>query len=48
MGRIIMPPRDLRYPYPKAVGSGYGVAKIIGRAMAKEHFPKWGDYMRNY
>lgn len=43
---MIMPPRDLHYPYPKAVGSGYGVAKIVGRAMVKEHFNKWGDYMR--
>lgn len=46
MGRIINPPKDLHYPHPKAVGIGYGVAKIIGRVMVKEHIPKWGDYMR--
>lgn len=41
-----MPPKDIRYSYPKAVGRGYSVGKIIGRAMLKEHFRKWGDYMR--
>ena len=41
-----MPPKDIRYPHPNAVGSGYEAAKIIGRAMEIEHFPKWGDYMR--
>ena len=45
-GQIRMPPKDIRYPYPKAVGRGYSVGKIIGRAMVLEHFPKWGDYMR--
>lgn len=46
MGKIKMPPKDIRYPYPKAVGKGYSTAKIIGRAMIKERFDKWGDYMR--
>ena len=46
MGKIKIPPNDVRYPHPKAVGLGYETAKIIGRAMVKEHFPKWGDYMR--
>ena len=46
MGKIKMPPRDIRYPYPKAVGYGYSIGKIIGRAMMKESFHKWGDYMR--
>jgi len=41
-----MPPNDIDYPYPKAVGKGHTVGKIIGRAMKKEHFPKFGDYMR--
>lgn len=45
-GRIINPPKNIRYPYPKAVGQGYSVGKIIGRAMEIERFPKWGDYMR--
>ena len=46
MGKIKMPPEKIKYPYPKAVGIGYGVAEILGRAMVKESFPKWGDYMR--
>lgn len=46
MGRIINPPRDICYPYPKAVGKGSSVAKIIGRAMVEENFPGWGDYTR--
>src|SRR3989344_168501 len=46
MGRIIMPPKNIHYPYPKAVGKGYTVGKIIGRAMEIERFPKFGDYMR--
>ena|SRR3989338_1874011 len=46
MGKIIMPPKNIHYPYPKAVGSGYTVGKIIGRAMEMERFPKFGDYMR--
>ncbi len=41
-----MPPRDIYYPYPKAVGHGHSVGKVIGRAMEIEFFPKWGDYMR--
>ena len=46
MGKIRMPPKNIDYPYPKAVGRGYSVGKIIGRAMEIEHFPKFGDYMR--
>lgn len=46
MGKIRIPPKDIKYPYPKAVGHGYSVGKIIGRAMEIECFPKWGDYMR--
>ena len=46
MGKIRIPPPDIKYPYPKAVGNGYSIGKVIGRAMIKEHFPKWGDYMR--
>lgn len=46
MGKIIMPPKDIDYPHPKAIGWGRSVAKIIGRAMEIERFPKWGDYMR--
>lgn len=46
MGKIKMPPTNIKYPYPKAVGSGYSVAKIIGRAMEIEYFSKFGDYMR--
>jgi len=46
MGKIKNPPSDIRYPYPKAVGSGFSTGKIIGRAMEREHFSKWGDYMR--
>jgi|SRR3989344_4546829 len=46
MGEIKMPPKDINYSYPKAVGRGYSVGKIIGRAMVKERFPRWGDYMR--
>ena len=41
-----MPPKNIHYPYPKAVGKGYTVGKIIGRAMEIERFPKFGDYMR--
>lgn len=41
-----MPPKDIKYPYPKAVGHGYSIGKIIGRAMIIERFNKWGDYMR--
>ena len=41
-----MPPRDIRYPYPKAVGKGYSFGKIVGRAMIKESYRNWGDYMR--
>jgi len=41
-----MPPKDIRYPYPKAVGEGLSIGKIIGRAMETECFPKFGDYMR--
>ncbi len=46
MGKIREKPKDIRYPYPKAVGRGYSIGKIIGRAMKIEHFSKWGDYMR--
>ena|ERR1017187_9518223 len=46
MGKIKMPPKEIRYPHPKAVGQGHSVAKIIGRVMEIERFPKWGDYMR--
>lgn len=43
-----MPPNNIDYPHPEAVGRGRGrsVAKIVGRAMQIERFPKWGDYMR--
>ncbi len=41
-----MPPKDINYPHPKAVGRGHSVAKIVGRAMEIERFPGWGDYMR--
>lgn len=41
-----MPPKDISYPRPKVVGPGYESARIIGRAMVMERFPKWGDYMR--
>lgn len=46
MGKIRIPPNDIHYPYPKAVGKGFSTGKIIGRAMVLEKFPKWGDYMR--
>ena len=46
MGKIKIPPKDINYPYPKAVGKGYSTGKIIGRAMVLESFVKWGDYMR--
>ena len=46
MGKIRDEPKDIKYPYPKAVGLGYSVGKIIGRAKQIEHFSKWGDYMR--
>ena len=46
MGQINKKPKDIRYPYPKAVGEGYSIGKIIGRARVKEHFPGFGDYMR--
>lgn len=46
MGRIIMPPKPISYPYPKAVGEGYSKAEVIGRVMQIEQFPGWGDYMR--
>jgi len=46
MGAIKKIPKDIKYPYPKAIGRGYSVGKIIGRTMVMEHFPKWGDYMR--
>jgi len=46
-GRIVMPPRDLYYPYPKALGiDGGSRAKVKGRAMEIEQFPEFGDYMR--
>jgi len=41
-----MPPGDVTYPYPKAVGRGHSVGKIIARAMIMESFSRWGDYMR--
>jgi hypothetical protein len=46
MGQIRKPPKDIHYPYPKAVGEGYSNGKKIGRAMELERFPKFGDYMR--
>lgn len=46
MGKIREKPGDIHYPYPKAVGEGYSVGKIIGRVMEIEQFPKFGDYMR--
>lgn len=46
MGKIKMPPRNIYYPYPKAVGKGFTTGIIIGRAMEIEKFPKFGDYMR--
>ena len=46
MGKIREKPKDICYPYPKAVGTGASVGKIIGRAKVEEKFPKWGDYMR--
>ena len=46
MGKIRIPPKDIRYPHPKAVGPGYETAKVIGRAMVLEKFPGWGHYMR--
>ena len=46
MGKINKKPKDIHYPYPKAVGEGYSIGKIIGRAMELERFPKFGDYMR--
>jgi len=46
MGKLREKLKDIQYPYPKALGQGCSVGKIIGYAMVKEHFPKWGDYMR--
>ncbi|MDO8492364.1 MAG: hypothetical protein Q7S34_01850 [bacterium] len=46
MGKIKNPPTNIRYPYPKAVGEGFTIGKIIGRAMEIERFSKFGDYMR--
>ncbi len=46
MGKIRRPPKNICYPYPKAIGRGYSIGKIIGRATEIERFPKWGDYMR--
>ena len=46
MGKIREKPSDIHYPYPKAVGEGYSIGRIIGRAMEIEYFPKFGDYMR--
>jgi hypothetical protein len=46
MERIIDPPKDIRYPRPKAVGPGYEIGKIIGRVKCQESFSDWGDYMR--
>ncbi len=47
MGRIIMPPKPIHYPYPKAVGKkGYSIGIVLGRAMHTEHFKNWGDYKR--
>ena len=46
MGKIIMPPRLIRYPKPKAVGKGFTKGKVLGRVMRKERFKNWGDYMR--
>ena len=47
MGKIIMPPRNIYYPYPKALGKkGGSTGKIIGRAMVLESGLGTGDYMR--
>jgi len=46
LGKIKKIPKDIPYPYPKAVGQGYSTGKIIGRAMTIERFSRWGDYMR--
>lgn len=41
-----MPPKPIHYPPPKAVGGKIQEAEIVGRAMIKESFENWGDYMR--
>ncbi len=47
MGKIIMPPKPIRYPYPKAIGKrGYSKGNVLGRVMLIESFKNWGDYMR--
>ena len=46
MGKIKMPPSDIKYSFPKSVGKGHSIAIILGRAMIKEHFEGFGDYMR--
>ncbi len=46
MGIIRMPPRPIRYPFPKAVGEGYSKGIVLGRVMENETFKDWGDYMR--
>jgi hypothetical protein len=47
VGGIIMPPNDLHYPYPKALGKkGGSMGKIIGRVMILESDLETGDYMR--
>ncbi|HVP49729.1 MAG TPA: hypothetical protein VMT56_00755 [Candidatus Bathyarchaeia archaeon] len=46
MGRIRIPPKDIIYPLPTALGPGKSSARVLGRAMVMESFPGWGDYMR--
>ncbi len=47
MGKIKMPPEEIKYPYPKALGKkGYSISTIKGRAMIVECSKKWGDYTR--
>lgn len=47
MGKIKMPPGEITYPYPKALGKkGYTKNKIIGRAMMIECEKNRGDYTR--
>lgn len=46
MGKIKMPPHDITYQLPKAVGNGKESGKIIGRAIIIESFPGLGDYTR--
>ncbi len=45
-GRIIIAPKALKYPYPKAVGVGESTGKVLGRAMVLEKVQGLGYYMR--